>query len=186
MAEIAVSLEDGGAAYVALVVGEPPEVRNSVALDELDAADEIPALDGLVLDFDHYGRLVGLRVTGVGGLGAGAVAPGVGYALTRCSANHAAAAQAAVARPGAVDVVVAAVEQQEPLGLAGPLVRAEDLVGRRDRVLAHADHEQRRRRHALDVGARLVLGVALERPQLTSLVQRARRTGSVAAWCASH
>ena len=64
MAEIAVSLEDGGAAYVALVVGEPPEVRNSVALDELDAADEIPALDGLVLDFDHYGRLVGVRVTG--------------------------------------------------------------------------------------------------------------------------
>ena len=63
MAEIAVTLEDGGA-YVALVVGEPPEVRNSVALDELDAADEIPALDGLVLDFDHYGRLVGLRVTG--------------------------------------------------------------------------------------------------------------------------
>ena len=64
MAEIAVSLEDGDAAYVALVVGEPPEVRNSVALDELDAADEIPALDGLVLDFDHYGRLVGVRVTG--------------------------------------------------------------------------------------------------------------------------
>ena len=64
MAEIAVTLEEEGAAYVALVVGEPPEVRNSVALDELDAADEIPALDGLVLDFDHYGRLVGVRVTG--------------------------------------------------------------------------------------------------------------------------
>ena len=64
MAEIAVTLEQDGAAYVTLVVGEPPEVRNSVALDELDAADEIPALDGLVLDFDHYGRLVGLRVTG--------------------------------------------------------------------------------------------------------------------------
>ena len=64
MAEIAVTLEEEGAAYVALVVGELPEVRNSVALDELDAADEIPALDGLVLDFDHYGRLVGLRVTG--------------------------------------------------------------------------------------------------------------------------
>ena len=30
---------------------------------EIDAADEIPALDGIVLDFDHYGRLVGLRVT---------------------------------------------------------------------------------------------------------------------------
>ena len=53
-----------GAAYVALVVGAPPEVRDSVALDELEAADAIPALDGIVLDFDHYGRVVGLRVTG--------------------------------------------------------------------------------------------------------------------------
>jgi hypothetical protein len=41
-----------------------PEVRDSVALDALDEADTISALDGLVLDFDHYGRLVGLRVTG--------------------------------------------------------------------------------------------------------------------------
>ena len=63
MAQIAVTLHPSGEAYVALVVGEPPEVRDSVALDELDAADAIPALDGLVLDFDHYGRLVGLRVT---------------------------------------------------------------------------------------------------------------------------
>jgi len=64
MAEIAVTVQDSGEAYVALVVGDPPEVRDSVALDELEAADAIPALDGLVLDFDHYGRLVGLRVTG--------------------------------------------------------------------------------------------------------------------------
>lgn len=35
-----------------------------MALDALEAADAIPALDGIVLDFDHYGRLVGLRVTG--------------------------------------------------------------------------------------------------------------------------
>ena len=27
-------------------------------------ANAIPALEGLVLDFDHYGRLVGIRVTG--------------------------------------------------------------------------------------------------------------------------
>jgi hypothetical protein len=27
-------------------------------------ADAIPALDGLVLDFDHYGRVVGLRIPG--------------------------------------------------------------------------------------------------------------------------
>jgi hypothetical protein len=64
MAEIAVELRASGEAYVALVVGALPEVRDSVALDALDAADAIPALDGLVLDFDHYGRIVGMRITG--------------------------------------------------------------------------------------------------------------------------
>lgn len=64
MAEISVTVSASGEAYVGLVVGAPPEVRDSVALDALEAADEIPALDGLVLDFDHYGRVVGLRVTG--------------------------------------------------------------------------------------------------------------------------
>ena len=64
MAEITVTLEDSGEAYVALVVGVSPEVRDSVALDALEEADTIPALDGLLLDFDHYGRLVGLRITG--------------------------------------------------------------------------------------------------------------------------
>jgi hypothetical protein len=63
MAEIAVTVTDAGEAYVALVVGDPPEIRDSVALDELAAANAIPALDGIVLDFDHYGRIVGLRVT---------------------------------------------------------------------------------------------------------------------------
>jgi uncharacterized protein YuzE len=62
--EITVMLEESGEAYVALVVGAPPEVRDSIALDTLDAADAIPALDNLVLDFDHYGRVVGLRITG--------------------------------------------------------------------------------------------------------------------------
>jgi hypothetical protein len=64
MAEIEVTVDPSGTAYVALVVGAPPEVRDSVRLDALEAADQIPALDGLELDFDHYGRLVGLRVTG--------------------------------------------------------------------------------------------------------------------------
>ena len=63
MVEIAVTMEASGAAYVALVVGMAPEVRDSVELGTLEDADAIPALDGLVLDFDHYGRLVGLRVT---------------------------------------------------------------------------------------------------------------------------
>ena len=64
MAEIEVTVTTSGEAYVALVVGPAPEVRDSVALDALEAADAIPALDGLVLDFDHYGRVVGLRITG--------------------------------------------------------------------------------------------------------------------------
>jgi hypothetical protein len=64
MAEITVTVDASGAAYVALVVGDPPEVRDSVALDALEEADAIPALDALVLDFDHYGRVVGLRITG--------------------------------------------------------------------------------------------------------------------------
>jgi hypothetical protein len=64
MAEITVTLEASGEAYVALVVGALPEVRDSVALDGLEEAGTIPALDGLVLDFDHYGRLVGVRITG--------------------------------------------------------------------------------------------------------------------------
>ena len=64
MAEIDVTVKASGEAYVALVVGSAPEVGDSVALDALEAADAIPALDGIVLDFDHYGRVVGLRVTG--------------------------------------------------------------------------------------------------------------------------
>lgn len=34
-----------------------------MALDALEEADTIPALESLALDFDHYGRVVGLRVT---------------------------------------------------------------------------------------------------------------------------
>jgi hypothetical protein len=64
MAEIRVTAQASGEAYVSLVVGAPPEVRDSVALDAHEEADTIPALDAIVLDFDHYGRLVGLRVTG--------------------------------------------------------------------------------------------------------------------------
>jgi hypothetical protein len=63
MAEIAVTVEDSGEAYVPLVVGDVPEVRETVALDGLDEADRIAALEGLVLEFDHYGRIVGLRIT---------------------------------------------------------------------------------------------------------------------------
>jgi hypothetical protein len=64
MAEILVTLSDAGEAYVGLAGTAPPEVRESVALDALEEAEGLPALDSLVLDFDHYGRLVGIRVTG--------------------------------------------------------------------------------------------------------------------------
>jgi hypothetical protein len=63
MANIKVTVEPSGEAYVTLVVGQPPEVRDSVPLDSLEAADTIPSLDGIVLDFDFYGRIVGLRIT---------------------------------------------------------------------------------------------------------------------------
>jgi hypothetical protein len=62
MAEMRVTLTGDGGAYVGLAGDVPPEVRDSVALDALEEADAIPALDSLVLDFDHYGRLVGIRV----------------------------------------------------------------------------------------------------------------------------
>jgi hypothetical protein len=94
MAEIAVTVQASCEAYVALVVGDPPEVRDSVALDELEAADAIPALDGLVLDFGHYGWLLGLRVTGAvesilaPSLLEGAV-PGSGVSLTEFPADDA-------------------------------------------------------------------------------------------------
>ena len=64
MAEISVVVEPNGEAYVTLLVGPAPEVRDSVALDALEEANAIPALESLVLDFDHYGRVIGLRVTG--------------------------------------------------------------------------------------------------------------------------
>ncbi len=64
MPEVAVQVAPTGEAYVSLVVGPAPEVRESVALDALEEADSIPALESLVVDFDHYGRIVGLRVTG--------------------------------------------------------------------------------------------------------------------------
>jgi hypothetical protein len=64
MAEISVTVNASGEAYLGLVVGAAPEVRTSVALSALEEADAIPALDALVLDFDHYRRLVGVRVTG--------------------------------------------------------------------------------------------------------------------------
>jgi uncharacterized protein YuzE len=59
MAEIKITLDDAGQAYVSL---SSSEIRDSVALDGLEQAEAIPALGAIVLDFDHYGRLAGIRV----------------------------------------------------------------------------------------------------------------------------
>ena len=64
MAHIDVTLDETGAAYVALAPRERAEIRTSVALDGLDEADELAALQSLVLHFDHFGRLAALEVTG--------------------------------------------------------------------------------------------------------------------------
>lgn len=61
MAEIPITLSDGDRAMIRLGDGE---IRDSVALDEHDEADRIPALDALVLHFDFYGRLAAIEVTG--------------------------------------------------------------------------------------------------------------------------
>jgi hypothetical protein len=59
MANVKLTVDDNGGAYLALSDGE---IRESVSLDELEQADGIPALEALVLDFDFYGRLAGIRI----------------------------------------------------------------------------------------------------------------------------
>ena len=66
------TLDEGGRAYVSLAPSSGAAIRDSVALDELDEAQAVPALTGIVLDFDYYGRLAGIEVTG----GADSILPG--------------------------------------------------------------------------------------------------------------
>jgi hypothetical protein len=58
--EINVTADGDGHAYLTLGEGE---VRDSVELSAHEEADRIPALDSLVLHFDHYGRLTAIEVT---------------------------------------------------------------------------------------------------------------------------
>lgn len=59
MAEMKITLDRTGRAYISL---SGSEIRDSVALDELEQAGEIAALGSIVLDFDHYGRLAGIEI----------------------------------------------------------------------------------------------------------------------------
>lgn len=64
MTGITVTVDEAGGAYVALAPASTGQVRDSVDLDGLDKAQGIAALGSLVLDFDHYGRLIGIGVSG--------------------------------------------------------------------------------------------------------------------------
>lgn len=54
----------GGEVHIDLAPTGGGEVRDAVALDSHEEAARVPALEALVLEFDFYGRLVGIRVTG--------------------------------------------------------------------------------------------------------------------------
>jgi hypothetical protein len=60
VAEIRATMDDAGGAVLELGGGE---IRDAVALDELEAAERVPALGSLVLHFDFYGRLARIEVT---------------------------------------------------------------------------------------------------------------------------
>ena len=63
MIEIAARVDAGGRAVLDLAGEGGGEIRDSVALDELESAERVPALESLVLHFDFYGRLARIEVT---------------------------------------------------------------------------------------------------------------------------
>ncbi|MCW3007637.1 MAG: hypothetical protein JWP17_2263 [Solirubrobacterales bacterium] len=60
MPEVQVTLSADGGAYVRL--SPTGEVRTSVALEAHEESGLVPTLQSIVLDFDHYGRLIGIDV----------------------------------------------------------------------------------------------------------------------------
>ena len=58
-----VTVDADGRAVLDLAGGGGGEIRDSIALDELEAAERVPALESLVLHFDFYGRLAQIEVT---------------------------------------------------------------------------------------------------------------------------
>jgi hypothetical protein len=62
--EIRTTVDANGRAYIDLATESGGEIRDSVALDDHDEADRVPALGSIVLHFDFYGRLARIEVTG--------------------------------------------------------------------------------------------------------------------------
>ena len=62
MAEISVTVEGEGHARVNLTGMPMVEIRHSVELSGLEQTETVPALESIVLQFDHYGRLAGIEV----------------------------------------------------------------------------------------------------------------------------
>lgn len=63
MAEIGVTMDEAGHAHLNLTGSSMVEIRHSVELGGLDLTETVPALESIVLQFDHYGRLAGIEVT---------------------------------------------------------------------------------------------------------------------------
>jgi hypothetical protein len=61
--QIRATVGEGGGALLDLAGEGGGEIRDSVALDELEAAERVPALGSIVLHFDFYGRLAQIEVT---------------------------------------------------------------------------------------------------------------------------
>jgi hypothetical protein len=67
MAEVSVRLGEDGGAWVDLAGPGGGELRDAVELADHEEAHRVPALDGIVLHFDFYGRLAAIEVTGAVG-----------------------------------------------------------------------------------------------------------------------
>lgn len=63
MAEISVTVNEAGHAHLNLTGSSMVEIRHSVELGGLELTETVPALESIVLQFDHYGRLAGIEVT---------------------------------------------------------------------------------------------------------------------------
>jgi hypothetical protein len=61
--EMRATVDEGGGAILDLAGEGGGEIRDSVALDELEAAERVPALGSIILHFDFYGRLAQIEVT---------------------------------------------------------------------------------------------------------------------------